>query len=207
MFSPLTKELIVALQGLPGVGPKSAQRLAFHVLGNGGKNKGLALAEALQQAISQVSYCRRCRNYTEDNECDVCRNPKRNPQLLCVVESPADAAAIEQTGSYHGHYFILHGHLSPLDGIGPEEIGIPTLLQRLAEPQLKELILAINLTVEGNATTHYITKQVSSAISCSRIAHGVPLGGELEYLDGGTLSHAFRTRTPLNQEATHDNSF
>lgn len=198
MFSPLTKDLIAALQSLPGVGPKSAQRLAFHILGNG-KSKGLLLAEALEQAVSKVRHCQRCRSYTEQTECDICRHPRRDPQLLCVVESPADVAAIEQSSSYNGHYFILHGHLSPLDGIGPEEIGIPVLLQRLADTSIRELILAINLTVEGNATTHYISKHINhDSIQCSRIAHGVPLGGELEYLDGGTLNHAFRTRIPFN---------
>lgn len=200
MFSPLTKELIGALQGLPGVGLKSAQRLAFHLLGNSGKIKGLALAEALQQAINRINYCKHCRAYTEQAECDVCRNPKRNSELLCVVEGSADAAAIEQTSAYNGLYFILHGHLSPLDGIGPEEIGIPKLFERLSQSEVKEVILAINLTVEGNATTHYITKHTKNkTIKYSRIAHGVPLGGELEYLDGSTLSHAFRTRIPLKQ--------
>lgn len=201
MFSPLTKQLIEALRGLPSVGPKSAQRMAFHILSQTGRSKGLALSQALQLAIEKVGHCERCRTFTEQNECDNCRNPKRNNGLLCVVESPADVAAIEQTNSFSGRYFVLHGHLSPLDGIGPQEIGIPQLLQRLNnDTDINELILATNPTIEGKATAHYIANHVDpTKIICSRIAHGVPIGGELEYLDGGTLSHAFQSRLPLNE--------
>ncbi|OGO90114.1 MAG: recombination protein RecR [Coxiella sp. RIFCSPHIGHO2_12_FULL_42_15] len=203
MFSPLTNQLIEALRGLPSVGPKSAQRMAFHILSQPGRLKGLSLSQALQLAIEKVGHCRLCRTFTEQSECHICRNIKRNRQQLCVVESPADIAAIEHTNSYSGHYFVLHGHLSPLDGIGPQEIGIPMLLQRISDDTiLEELILATNPTIEGKATAHYIANHVNSTkIKCSRIAHGVPLGGELEYLDGGTLCHAFQARMPL--EETH----
>lgn len=199
MFSPLTKQLIESLRGLPSVGPKSAQRMAFHILGTAGRVKGKALAEALLAAVEHIQFCRQCRNFTEQTECDICRNPKRHAQLICVVESPADVFAIEQTAAFHGRYFVLHGHLSPLDGIGPKEIGIPELLAQLQGPErIEEVILATNATVEGKATAHYIASHLNaSRIRCSRIAHGVPLGGELEYLDGGTLSHAFQSRLPL----------
>lgn len=201
MFSPLTKQLIESLRGLPSVGPKSAQRMAFAVLSQPGRAKGLALAQALQQAIDQVGLCRLCRTFTEQVECGICHSTKRDATLLCVVESPADVVAIEQTSSFAGRYFVLHGHLSPLDGLGPEEIGIPLLLQHLKETTMvRELILATNPTVEGKATAHYIASHLeASPIQCSRIAHGVPLGGELEYLDGGTLSHAFASRLPLTE--------
>jgi len=200
MFSPLTKQLIEALRGLPSVGPKSAQRMAFYLLSQTGHAKGLALSQAMQEALEKVGLCRLCRIFTEQTECDICRNPKRNPSQLCLVESAADVIALEQTNSYSGHYFVLHGHLSPLDGIGPEEIGVPILLQRLNNPDIKELILATNATVEGKATAYYVANHVDQTkIRCSRIAHGVPLGGELEYLDGGTLSHAFLSRVPLTE--------
>jgi recombination protein RecR len=195
MLSPLTKRLIETLQGLPGVGPKTAQRLAFQLLAASGREKGLSLAAALQQAMQLVHECQRCRLYTEESICMICRNPQRDPALLCIVESPADVFAIEQTGSYRGLYYILQGHLSPLDGLGPQEIGIPALLARLQDGSIGELILATNPTMEGKATAHYIASHIDTArIRCTRIAHGVPFGGELEYLDGGTLGHAFRSR-------------
>ena len=198
MFSPLTKQLIDALRGLPGVGPKSAQRLAFHLLAKSGQAKGKSLADALQQAIAKVGYCQLCRNYTEHDTCDLCCHSKRDPSVLCIVESPADVSALEQTSSYRGLYFVLHGHLSPLDGIGPNEIGIPDLLQRLTKEPVTELIIATNPTMEGKATAHYIATHVDrEKITCSRIAHGVPIGGELEYLDGGTLSHALQSRVTI----------
>ena len=201
MFSPLTKQLIDALCALPGIGPRSAQRMAFHFLAQSGQAKGLALSAALTQAISQVGQCQQCRIYTEHDRCDICRNPKRDASLLCIVESPADVAAIEQTNIYSGHYFVLQGHLSPLDGIGPNEIGIPALLKRTDDTRVKELIIATNPTMEGKATAHYIANRVNqNTITCSRIAHGVPLGGELEYLDGGTLSHAFHSRILMDSE-------
>lgn len=197
MFSPLTQQLVEALRGLPSVGPKSAQRLAFHLLGQTGQAKGLALSQAIAQAIEHVGLCQRCRIFTEQAECQICRNPKRDSSTICLVESPADVAAIEQTQHFRGHYYVLHGHLSPLDGMGPAEIGIPQLLERLNNGGINELILATNPTVEGKATAHYVANHVNpSTIRCSRIAQGVPLGGELEYLDGGTLSHAITSRLP-----------
>lgn len=198
MFSPLIKQLITTLQSLPGVGPKSAQRMAFHLLEKSGRTDGLALARSLKFAITQVGECELCRIYTEHNLCNICCNPKRNCALLCVVESPADVAAIEQTQIYLGRYFVLQGRLSPLDGIGPQEIGIPILLNRLQSEIVTELIIATNATMEGKATAHYIANHIDrTKIRCSRIAHGVPIGGELEYLDGGTLSHAFHSRVPV----------
>jgi recombination protein RecR len=200
LFSPLTKRLIEALQSLPGVGPKSAQRLAFHLLAKSAHAKGLTLAEALHLAINQVGHCRLCQTFTELEICDICKNPKRDASLLCVVESPADVAAIEQTNIYSGLYFVLQGHLSPLDGIGPKEIGMPLLLERLKNADIKEVIIATNPTMEGKATAHYIANHVDPhKMKCSRIAHGVPLGGELEYLDGGTLSHALHSRIPMDE--------
>ncbi len=198
MLSPLTKRLIDTLQTLPGVGPKTAQRLAFQLLAANGREKGLALAGALQQALQNVAECQRCRLYTEETICGICRNPQREQSLLCVVENPADVFAIEQTASYRGLYYILQGHLSPLDGLGPQEIGIPALLSRLASEPVTELILATNHTMEGKATAHYIVSHIDTArITCTRIAHGVPFGGELEYLDGSTLSYSMRSRVPI----------
>jgi len=201
MFSPLTTKLMEALRCLPGVGPRTAQRMAFHLLAESGKSKGLQLAEALQHALTQVGYCGRCRTYSEQSLCDLCRNEKRDGSTVCVVETPADVMAVEQTSSYRGHYFVLHGHLSPLDGIGPQELAIPELLHRLEDDAITELILATNPTVEGKATAHYIANNVNtSRVKCSRIAFGVPMGGELEYLDGNTLTHALSSRIVLTNE-------
>lgn len=202
MFSPLTKQLIEALGNLPGIGPKSAQRIAFHLLASQEHTKGLMLSDALQKAISQVGQCQQCRIYTEETFCEICRNPKRDATLLCIVENPADVAAIEQACVYSGLYFVLQGHLSPLDGIGPNEIGIPLLLKQLeTNSDIKELIIATNPTMEGRATAHYIANHVNpNTIECSRIAHGVPIGGELEYLDGGTLSHALQSRISMRED-------
>jgi len=198
LFSPLTEQLINALRTLPGVGPKTAQRMAFQLLNPAGKSKGLLLSQALKQAIDEVDLCQRCRMFSEEAICHICQNPKRHHHQLCIVESPADVAAIEHTHTFSGLYYVLHGHLSPLDGIGPSEIGIPALLARCEDEPINELILATNPTMEGKATAHYIATHVNNAkIACSRIAHGVPLGGELEYLDGGTLSHAFQSRQPI----------
>lgn len=200
MFSPLTKQLIEALQMLPSVGPKSAQRMAFQLLNTSGHNKALTIAQALEQAVKHVGHCEQCRLFTEQTLCDICANPKRHQRTLCVVENPADVAAIEQTQTYSGIYFVLQGHLSPLDGIGPEEIGIPSLLARLQQGNIDELIIATNPTMEGRATAHYIANHINqNTIKCTRIAHGVPIGGELEYLDGGTLAHAFQSRVPIEE--------
>jgi recombination protein RecR len=195
MFSPLTKQLIEAFCALSGIGPKSAQRMAFQLLAPSGQNKGLTLAKSLQIALEQVKNCQNCRTYTENTLCQICANHKRNHQLLCIVEGPADIIAVEQTACYSGLYFVLHGHLSPLDGIGPNEIGIPILFKRLEIEPIQEVIIATNPTMEGKATAHYIASFMNHRkIKCTRIAHGVPMGGELEYLDGGTLAHALISR-------------
>jgi recombination protein RecR len=193
MFSPLVSELIQALRVLPSVGPKSAQRMALHLLERN-RQGGEHLAQVLAKAMQQVSHCQECRTFTEETLCQICANPARDRQLLCVVESPADILAIEQSGSYNGLYFVLSGHLSPLDGIGPQELGIPLLLKRLQQ-QITELVLATNATVEGEATAHYI-REASRAygVRVTRIAHGVPLGGELEMVDSHTLARALSQR-------------
>lgn len=194
MFSPLINELIESLRILPGVGQKSAQRMAMHLLDknrSGAKN----LAFALQQACDKVGRCEKCRTFTEDPVCHLCRSPKRDKSLLCVVEHPADILALEQSGAYHGCYFVLMGHLSPIDGIGPEEIGASYLIDRIKADAVQELILATGTTVEGETTAYYIGEQVAALnVSVTRIAHGVPLGGDLEYVDGSTLAHALQGR-------------
>lgn len=197
-FSPLLDELIRELQVLPGVGPKSAQRMAFHLLERE-RQRGQRLARVLERAMSEVGHCRHCRTFTENELCEICANPKRSSShQLCVVESPADVAAIESTNLYSGRYFVLMGHLSPLDGIGPRELGLDELDQRLQSEALQELILATNPTIEGDATAYYIANLARQAgISVTRIAHGVPVGGELELVDGTTLSHSLSGRRPL----------
>ncbi|OKY27928.1 MULTISPECIES: recombination mediator RecR [Thalassotalea] len=194
-FSPLVQELITALKYLPGVGAKSAQRMAFQLLERN-RVGGKKLADVLHQAMEHVQHCQQCRNFTEQNICDICASSKRQDRgQLCVVESPADVIAIEQTGEFNGVYFILMGHLSPLDGIGPEDLKLEVLETQLATQQYNELILATNPTVEGEATAHYVAELARKyQVSISRIAHGVPVGGELEYVDGNTLSHAFSGR-------------
>lgn len=194
MFGNKIDELIDALRCLPGVGPKSAQRMALHLLE---KNRAGAsrLAAAIDSAVEHVHRCGKCRNLTENDLCVICANPRRDQGVVCVVETPADLFAIEQSGSYQGLYFVLLGHLSPIDGIGPGDIGIDQLLQRLSDEDIGELVLATNLTVEGEATAWYIGERAGQlGVNVTRIAHGVPLGGELEYVDGGTLAHAFSSR-------------
>jgi len=196
-FSPLINRLIEDLRCLPGVGPKSAQRMAFQLLERN-REGAQRLAHSLLEAMEKIGHCQQCRTLSETDICPLCANPGREPNLLCVVESPADVRAIEQATAYRGRYFVLMGHLSPLDGIGPNEIGLDQLDTRLAEGGISELILATNPTVEGEATAHYISEMAKiHGITSSRIAHGVPLGGELEYVDGGTLAHAFTGRRPL----------
>lgn len=197
MFSPLLDELMASLKCLPGVGPKSAQRMALHLLER--DREGAArLADALQQAVEGVGRCERCRTLTEQALCGICANPRREEQTLCVVETPADILAIEQSGTYQGKYFVLMGHLSPIDGIGPEDIGIDELIRLLERGEVEEIILATNPTVEGEATAHFISEKARGLeVKVSRIAHGVPLGGELEFIDGGTLALAFASRRQL----------
>lgn len=197
MFGTVIDELIDALRCLPGVGPKSAQRMALHLLERN-RPGALRLAAAIAQAAEKIGRCRLCRNLTEATHCEICRDSRRNSRHLCVIETPADLFAIEQSGSYRGRYFVLLGHLSPIDGIGPEAIGVDYLLERLSAEGIEELILATNLTVEGEATAHYIAERAGAlGVTLSRIAHGVPLGGELEYVDGGTLAHAVNSRKRL----------
>lgn len=193
-FSPLIDQLIDALRVLPGVGPKSAQRMAFQLLERN-RDGGARLARALENAVAEVGHCSQCHTLTELELCGICTDPRRDLQMLCVVESPADVMALEQAGSYRGLYFVLMGHLSPIDGIGPAEIGVDRLFDQVRERQISEVILATNPTVEGEATAFYITEYLKTlGVIVSRIAHGVPLGGELEYVDSGTLAHALSGR-------------
>jgi len=198
-FSPLVQELITAFKCLPGVGAKSAQRMAFHLLERN-RVGGKKLADTLANAMENIGHCQQCRTFTEQELCDICQSPKRQiSEQLCIVETPADVIAIEQTGEYQGLYFILMGHLSPLDGIGPDDLGLDIFESQLATGQFKEVILATNPTVEGEATAHFIAELAKKyQVNISRIAHGVPVGGELEYVDGNTLSHALSGRKNYN---------
>ncbi|UTA48924.1 recombination mediator RecR [Simiduia sp. 21SJ11W-1] len=194
MFSPLIDELMSALRCLPGVGPKSAQRMALHLLERD-REGASRLANSLAVAVEGVGECNRCRTLTEQDECSICSNQRRTKAMLCVVETPADVLAIEQAGTYPGTYFVLHGHLSPIDGIGPADLGLDKLQALWTAGDIEEMILATNPTIEGEATAHYISERAKKAgVKVTRIAHGVPLGGELEYIDGGTLAHAFSSR-------------
>lgn len=196
-FGPLIDQLMEAFQCLPGVGPRSAQRMTLHLLERD-RMGGAHLAQILMQALERVDRCQRCRNLSETPLCPICASSRRDGATLCVVETPADVLAIEQAGGYAGLYFVLLGRLSPLDGVGPEELGLDRLLQRVRDEAISEVILATNPTVEGEATAYFITERLrDSAVTVSRIAHGVPLGGELEYVDGGTLLHAMQGRKPL----------
>ncbi|GAB4391266.1 MAG: recombination mediator RecR [Gammaproteobacteria bacterium] len=193
-FSPLVDQLIRSLCYLPGVGPKSAQRMAFYLL-HRHRDQGSQLAHYLQHAMQNIKHCRECRNFCETELCRFCTDSRRQPHLLCIVETPADVLAIEQTSAFHGMYFVLMGHLSPLDGIGPDAIGIDLLHHRLQQGTIQEIILATNPTVEGEATAHYIADLAKQyGIRSSRIAHGVPLGSELEFIDSGTLARALDHR-------------
>ncbi len=194
MFSPLVAELVQALRVLPGVGPKSAQRMALFLLERN-RSGGVRLGDVLLRAMTEVGHCEQCRTLTEESVCRLCSNSARERSLLCVVESPADVMAIEQSGGYRGLYFVLAGHLSPLDGIGPRELGIPDLMTRLADGEVRELVLATNATVEGEATAHYIRESCRSLpLQVTRIAHGVPMGGELDGVDSHTLARALAQR-------------
>jgi len=196
--SPLIEQLIEAFRCLPGVGPKSAQRMALYLLERNPEG-GQRLSAALQEAIDRVGHCSQCRTLTELETCSICSSPSRNRKLCCVVESPADVYALEQTGTYRGVYFVLMGHLSPIDGIGPEQLGIDRFAGLLDELGTEEVIIACNPTVEGEATAYFIAEQLRGRnVVVSRIAHGVPVGGELEYIDGGTLSHALSGRKPMD---------
>lgn len=188
-----------ALRCLPGVGPRSAQRMVLHLLMRN-RGGGVRLAEALRQAMERVGNCGNCRDLTEFDTCRVCLDPRRDDRLLCIVETPADVLALEESGGFRGRYFVLLGRLSPIDGLGPEEIGIPQLERRLDEAPVDELILATNPTAEGEATAHYVFELARRrGLRVTRLAQGVPVGGELEYIDGGTLSQALAGRRPMHE--------
>jgi len=193
-LSPLIQQLINALRALPGVGPKSAQRMAFHLLERE-QDAALVLSRVLEKSVNELGRCQSCSTLSETDVCPLCSDLSRNPKQMCVVETPMDVLALEQTGSFNGFYYVLGGHLSPLDGIGPDDIGVSSLVLRVQEQVVEELILATNPTVEGEATAHYIAEQLRDLpVKVTRIAHGVPVGGELEYVDGGTLAHALAGR-------------
>jgi recombination protein RecR len=197
VYSPLLNQLIQALQCLPGVGVKSAQRMAFHLLDKD-REGGDRLADVLERAMSAIRNCERCRMLTEEALCRFCSSDRRDSAQLCVVETPADLLAIEQSGAYRGRYFVLMGHLSPIDGIGPAELGLELLERRLAAERFSEVVLATSVTVEGDATAHMVaTLAQKHGLRATRIAYGVPVGGELEYIDGGTLARALSGRRQM----------
>jgi recombination protein RecR len=194
----LLEELMQALQCLPSVGPKSAQRMVYHLLDKNRKG-ALNLSYMLERAVNEIGHCQQCRTFTEQDLCQICVNDKRNDNgMICIVEMPVDVFAIEQTALFSGTYFVLMGHLSPLDGVGPEQLGLPLLEQQLAGEKITEIILATNPTVEGEATAYYVAQMAKKfGIKVSRIAHGVPVGGELEFVDSTTLSHSFSGRAEI----------
>jgi len=195
--SPLIQELVEAFRVLPGVGPKSAQRMVYHLLERN-KKGGEVLATTLAKAVESVGHCSLCRTLTEEETCSICLSQKRTVGELCIVESPSDVTVIEQSGIFQGKYFVLMGHLSPIDGVGPQQIGLDLLEKRLSGDLISELIIATNPTVEGEATAHYIQKMAfKNDVKVSRLAQGIPMGGELEYLDSGTLSQAFLARKSM----------
>lgn len=197
-YSPILTQLIDGLRCMPGIGQKSAQRIAFHLLERD-REGASNLSSALAQAVESIGHCTRCRMFTEHDLCSICSAAGRDETQLCVVESPADVMALEDATGFRGSYFVLMGHLSPLDGIGPEELGLSQLEERLDGGKVTELIIATNPTVEGDATAHYLAEMATRhSVTASRIAHGVPLGGELEFVDGGTLSHAFYGRRAID---------
>ena len=194
MQDSLLARLIESLRCLPGVGPKTAQRMALHLLERD-RDGGLHLSTITAAAMERIGRCSECRNLTEQETCSICANPRRDRGLLCIVESPSDVMAIESATGYQGRYFVLMGRLSPLDGIGPVELGLDTLAESLRQDPPRELIIATNPTVEGEATAYYLQRMAEkNGIDVSRIAHGVPLGGELEFTDQSTIAHAFSSR-------------
>jgi recombination protein RecR len=194
-FTPLLQDLLAALRCLPGVGPKSSQRMAFHLLERD-REGAQRLIRTLEAALDRIGLCARCRMFSETELCTICSDSRRDAGLVCVVETPADVIAIEESGVYRGRYFVLMGRLSPLDGIGPDQLGVPVLEAQLGDGNMREMILATSATVEGEATSGYLASVAREhRIRATRIAHGVPMGGELEYVDAGTLSHAITART------------
>jgi len=198
--SPLVDGLIESIQCLPGVGPKSAQRMVLHLLERE-REGGKILSEALRLALDSVGQCQKCRIFSEDNLCSICKNEKRDKEVICVVESVADVFAIEQSNQFTGRYFILHGHLSPIDDIGPEQLGLNQLFLLVRSGEISEIILATNSTLEGEATAHFIYDALKDVenLDLTKLAQGVPLGGELEYVDRGTIMHAFSGRVNLKE--------
>ncbi|MDX2425952.1 MAG: recombination mediator RecR [Cycloclasticus sp.] len=196
-FEPILQQLMQALRCLPGVGQKSAQRMAFHLLERD-REGAFQLAQSLAEAVDKIGHCQTCQTLSSSEVCVVCSDQRREQQLLCIVETPSDVMAIEEATSFKGLYFVLNGRLSPLDGLGPAEIGLDKLTARLQQGEIKEIILATNPTVEGEATAHYISEMARKhQVKATRIAHGVPFGGELEYIDSSTLSHAFSGRSEV----------
>ena len=194
MADPALDSLIEALRCLPGVGQKSAQRMAYHLLQHD-RAGAVKLARALDGAVSEIGHCQRCHTFSRAPVCDVCLDAERDQHLLCVVETPADQAALERTGSYKGQYFVLLGRLSPLDGLGARDIGLNALLERASDGVVREVILATNFTAEGEATAHVLAEQLKArGLTVTRLARGVPVGSELEYVDLGTIAHAFMDR-------------
>ncbi len=203
-YSPLLQQLIQALQCLPGVGVKSAQRMVFHLLDKD-REGATRLSQALEEGSRLIHHCEICRMLTEEPKCSICANARRDTSQLCVVEMPADVIALEQSAAYQGRYFVLMGHLSPIDGIGPKELGLELLEQRLQAEDITEVVLATSVTVEGDATAHIIAAMAKSHdIRASRIAYGVPMGGELEFIDSGTLSRAMTGRREIETHSTED---
>ena len=198
MFSVLLQQLIDSFSALPGIGPKSAQRLVFQLLQDDKRKLANTMLSSLTRAITEIKHCNICRIYTEDEICKICNNNRRDQTQICVVQGPADVIAIEQSACFKGNYFVLHGHLSPIDGIGPQQLGLDNWLSQLSKRGIQEVIIATNLTVEGEVTAQYIATNLPAHINCSRIAHGVPSGGELEYIDGNTISRALNSRVQLN---------
>jgi len=194
----MLNRLIEALRCLPGVGPKSAQRMVFHLLQHQ-RQRGLHLAFCLEQAMAQINHCQRCNNYTEQPLCTLCQNPNRDTSMLCVVASPADVSAIEQSNAFQGTYFVLMGKISPLDGLGPDDIGLTKLKNLIMQEEIREVILALSPSIEGQTTVHFIHQLLhDQPINISQLAQGIPSGGEFEFLDGNTIGNALRNRATVN---------
>ncbi len=197
-YSPILQDLIEAFKQLPGIGIKSAQRIVFYLLKEN-DNKGQFLADTIQKSFQSIKECDQCRMYTEEETCEICADINRDSEIICIVETPADLIAIENTSQFKGKYFVLMGRLSPIDGIGPDELKIDLLISHLQQSNVTEVILAVSPTIEGEATVSYIASLVQSEnIKSSRIAYGVPMGGELEYVDSNTLIQALNNRNPIS---------
>ena len=202
LLPDIFEQLTNSLRTLPGIGPRSAQRMALYLLEANKREKAREMARTIEKATEEIHHCKKCRNYTDQEICAICDNASRDDRLLCIVETPSDLIAIESSGSYKGRYFVLMGKLSPLDGVGPQELGIELLISLLSEVRPEEIILALSSTVEGEATSHYLSDKLSAADrKISRIAQGIPTGGNLEYLDTRTLVHALSDRKRVLQSA------